>query len=205
MLVGIDFDNTLVCYDGLFHRAAVEQGYLSPDVLSDKQSVRDALRRLGREAQWTELQGYVYGVRIAEAPPFAGVAEFLRQMHEAGVELAIVSHRTRFPYRGPQYDLHGAARDWLHRQRITLPAECGIAEPRVFFEETREAKFLRVASCRCDLFIDDLPEFLGDPLFPPGVGAVLFDPQQAYRGTASFPRFANWQGITEYILRQVAS
>ena len=28
MLIGVDFDNTIVCYDGLFHRVAVEQGLI---------------------------------------------------------------------------------------------------------------------------------------------------------------------------------
>ena len=30
MLVGLDFDNTIVCYDGLFHWLAAERSFVPP-------------------------------------------------------------------------------------------------------------------------------------------------------------------------------
>lgn len=202
MLVGIDFDNTLVCYDGLFHRAAVARGLLSEACPADKQAVRDELRRLGREEAWTELQGEIYGGRIREARPFPGVTEFLRDMSRAGVDVAVISHRTRFPYLGEQYDLHQAARDWLRQWGISGSSEHTIAEARIHFEETREAKFQRIASCRCDVFIDDLPEFLGDAAFPGSVERILFDPQRAHSAEAAFRRFDDWESIAAFVLRK---
>ena len=67
--VGVDFDNTLVCYDSLFVRAAADRGWLADEASADKTAVRDCLRGLGREDDWTELQGEVYGRRILEAAP----------------------------------------------------------------------------------------------------------------------------------------
>ena len=67
MRIGIDFDNTIVCYDEIFHRLAVERGLIGPDAPRGKSMVRDALRRSGREAEWTRLQGEAYGPRIGEA------------------------------------------------------------------------------------------------------------------------------------------
>ena len=32
MRIGVDFDNTLVCYDGVFHRAALERGLIPSDL-----------------------------------------------------------------------------------------------------------------------------------------------------------------------------
>ena len=32
MRIGVDFDNTIVCYDTLFHRLAVEEGLIPPDI-----------------------------------------------------------------------------------------------------------------------------------------------------------------------------
>ena len=30
MRIGIDFDNTIACYDGVFHQAALERGLIPP-------------------------------------------------------------------------------------------------------------------------------------------------------------------------------
>jgi hypothetical protein len=35
------------------------------------------LRALGKEDVWTELQGYVYGARMAEAEAYPGVLDFM--------------------------------------------------------------------------------------------------------------------------------
>ena len=56
MLIGLDFDNTIVCYDRLFHRLAVERELIPPALTLSKQAVRDFLDRVGGTV-WTELQG----------------------------------------------------------------------------------------------------------------------------------------------------
>jgi len=61
MRIGIDFDNTIACYDGVFHAAALERGLIPADIGRDKNSVRDHLNGAGRNDDFTELQGYVYG------------------------------------------------------------------------------------------------------------------------------------------------
>ncbi|MEO8040921.1 MAG: haloacid dehalogenase-like hydrolase, partial [Betaproteobacteria bacterium] len=110
MRIGIDFDNTIVSYDALFHRAAVDKDLVPTDLPPSKLAVREYLRQLGREPDWTELQGYVYGPRMGEAVPFPGAVDFFRWAHEQVLDVTIVSHRTRHPFLGPQYDLHEAAR-----------------------------------------------------------------------------------------------
>ena len=67
MVIGIDFDNTVVCYDEVFHRAARDWGLIPASFPSGKGRVRDYLRERGRDDDWTRLQGHVYGVTIGEA------------------------------------------------------------------------------------------------------------------------------------------
>ena len=55
--LGLDFDNTIVSYDTLFHRVAREMGLISDDVTVSKNAVRDFLRTAGREPEWTAMQG----------------------------------------------------------------------------------------------------------------------------------------------------
>lgn len=66
MRIGIDFDNTTACYDGVFHRIAVAQGLIPATTPTDKTSVRHCLRAQGKDSAFTELQGYVYGPGMRE-------------------------------------------------------------------------------------------------------------------------------------------
>ena len=76
MLIGLDFDNTIVSYDELFHRVALEQRLVPVETPVTKLAVRDWLRQAGREDRWTEMQGYVYGARMDEASAYPGLVEF---------------------------------------------------------------------------------------------------------------------------------
>lgn len=192
MRIGIDFDNTIVSYDALFHRVACEQGLVPTEMPVNKVAVRDHLRDIGQEDRWTEMQGYVYGARMNEAIAYPGVLEFFKNAVSAGYDLAIVSHKTKYPYLGPKYDLHVTARAWVERHLV-----CGINQilppEKVFFEETKEDKLARVASLGCDVFIDDLPEILSAPRFPKAVRPILFDPEGNHQ--SSMQTFASWSEI----------
>ena len=192
MRLGVDFDNTLVCYDQVFHAAARELDLIPPDLPVSKDSVRDYLRRAGREDDWTELQGFVYGPRMADAWPFTGALEFLKRCTMAGVPVWIVSHKTLHPYRGPQYDLHEAARGWLAAHGVHDPAGIALPEEQVYFELTKQEKLARIAALGCTHFIDDLPEFLAEPAFPDGVVRLLFDPNDHHPAETRFVRFGSW-------------
>lgn len=184
MRLGIDFDNTIVCYDALFYDEARDRRLIPADVPRTKTAVRDYLRQVGQEEAWTQLQGFVYGPGIGRAPAFQGLHECLARLRRRGVAVCIISHKTRVPVLGPRCDLHAAARQWLADQRL-LPdphsvhsAESGLGVERVFFEETKEAKLQRIVAEQCTHFVDDLPEFLAERDFPPGVTRILFDPHR---------------------------
>src|SRR5215475_9640601 len=78
--IGIDFDNTIAGYDHLFLTIARERGLLPESFAGSKKSIRDAIRaRPNGELAWTELQGVVYGARMADAEIIAGVTAFLSE------------------------------------------------------------------------------------------------------------------------------
>ncbi len=199
MRIGVDFDNTIVCYDQLFHRIALERGLIPASLPATKGHVRDMLRRMGREEEWTEMQGQVYGKRLHEAEPFAGVLEFFTLCRERGWIAFIISHRTRYPFVGEQYDLHDAAQRWLTSHGFYDPVRIGLSAGQVHFELSKQAKLDRIASVGCDYFIDDLPEFLLEPGFPAGVKRILFDPNGA--AGDELHRATSWRAI-EAVLAQ---
>jgi len=200
MLIGVDFDNTIVCYDGLFHRVAVEQRLIPPEIPASKGQVRDYLRQCGKEDAWTQMQGYVYGDRMKEADPFPGVMEFFTRCVRDGVNVCIVSHKTRYPYLGPKYDLHEAAQGWLKSQGFYDRDRIGLSSDQVFFELTKQEKLERIAKQQCTHFIDDLPEFLGESGFPTGVERILFDPQNHNPTGHPFRYASSWSEIEALIL-----
>ena len=200
MLIGVDFDNTIVCYDRLFHQLALERGSIHAALAADKEAVRNYLRQQDREDEWTELQGQAYGLRITEAFPFPGVREFFRLCRERAIPICVISHKTRLPVRGPQVDLHQAARRWLVHQGFFDPRGIGLPSEQVFLEETKAGKLQRIGDQRCTHFIDDLPEFLQEPAFPPGVERILFDPQERHGATDLFVRVSSWERLSERLL-----
>ncbi len=167
LMIGIDFDNTIICYDEVFNQVALERNLIPAELPHGKNYVRDYLRKLGQEEEWIELQGYVYGTRLSDAHPFDGVKDFFSYCKKKAIKFCIVSHKTLHPYIGHPYDLHKAAYQWLEQEEIN----CSI-----FLELTKESKVERIVSQGCTHFIDDLPEFLCLPGFSKTMSKILFDP-----------------------------
>ena len=200
MLVGLDFDNTIVCYDQLFHRLAREQGLIPETVPVTKGAVRDHLRSIDREPEWTAMQGVGYGPRISDAEPFPGVKDFLAGCKAAGVRVVIVSHKTKHPYLGPKYDLHEAAHTFLTAHGFYETAATGLSPDSVYLELTKQSKLDRIGALGCDVFVDDLPEFLGEPTFPAKPRKILFDPADANTDRADYTRVTAWAQIASLVL-----
>jgi hypothetical protein len=198
MRIGLDFDNTIVSYDSLFHKVAVEKGHVAPEVGKSKLAVRDHLRARGREAVWIEMQGYVYGARMMEAEAFPGAIDFLCHARGGVIEASIVSHKTLYPFAGPSYDLHKAARGWIaaHLVKDDMPL---LPLERVFFELTKDKKLARIATSGFDIFVDDLPEILTHPAFPQRTLPVLFDPTGQELLPPRVLRVTSWKALHELV------
>jgi hypothetical protein len=177
MHIGIDFDNTIVNYDPIFHLLAREKALIPNNLPIDRLAVRDYLRNIDNEPAWTAMQGEVYGARMLEATAHPHVIDWMHRMKEVGHAISIVSHKTKHPYLGPAYDLHKAARAWIRQylNKNNLPL---FTDNQIFFELTKEEKISRIKEINCDLFIDDLPEILLSPQFPHQIKRVLFDPKK---------------------------
>jgi hypothetical protein len=196
--IGVDFDNTLVSYDALFHRVALERNLIPPELPQTKLSVRDYLRRAGNEDTWTEIQGYVYGARMDDAVAYSGAIGFLAWAQAEHRDLVIVSYRTRRPFLGHPYDLHEAARNWVSKFLTDRPQPL-IRGADVYFELTKKEKLARISALKLDVFIDDLPEILLADEFPRRTARVLFDPDGAYPANDRLPAFTSWDQIKRHV------
>ncbi len=192
MKIGVDFDNTIVCYDHIFHTIAVEKGIIPPSVEPIKEEVRNYLRKAGKEELWTELQGYVYGPAITRAPAFEGVKDFFVMCKKNNIRAVIISHKTKEPFLGPKYDLHKHALEWIEKNCF-FGSEIGLTRDDVFLELTKEEKAKRIEKENCTHFIDDLPEFLSENYFPNKVSKILFDPNNKYSSDGKLIQLSSWK------------
>ena len=198
MRIGLDFDNTIACYDGVFFKAARDRGLVPADIGSSKNEVRDYLNGHGDKDAFTELQGYVYGTRMDLAKPYDGVQAFVELAIESQHKVFIVSHKSRYPILGSRHDLHLAARAFLSEHGLTGAGRIALED--VFFEATKEDKIARAALLEVEVFIDDLPEILSMPGLPGSVRRYLFDPHAKLDLPASCTRVKNWQEAARLIL-----
>jgi len=203
MHIGLDFDNTIVSYDALFHTVALEGGWITAEVPVSKVSVRDHLRSIGKETLWTEMQGYVYGARMDEAVAYPGVLDCLHWTRAQGIVVSIVSHKTRHPFLGEQFDLHLAAKRWI--ELYLKDAKGPMVKPgQVYFEVTKESKVKRIAEIGCTVYVDDLPEILQADGFPQSTYKILFDPD-VHHLNQGLPRSSNWGEVQQKFESQWAT
>lgn len=166
--IGIDFDNTIVNYHGVFYRTAVALGWLPAEVGQAKSAVKQYFLDQNNEPKWTELQGIVYGRAIADAKPYEGALKVIADWHQAGHQLFLVSHKTQYPVIGDKLDFHQAARQWLEAQGLTQYFQ------QLHFCPEKTLKIATAAELQLDAFIDDLSNVLLHLDFPADTQKILF-------------------------------
>lgn len=172
--LGIDFDNTLITYDSIFRKVAIEKNLIPSDFPEDKKLIRNFLRKKEKEDLFTLLQGEVYGARVSEAKKSRGMFDVLKKANKTNINLFIVSHKTKTPYLGPKYDLHNAAKSWLEKNLFFEKKGINMSRENVYFEVTKQKKIERIKSIGCTHFIDDLPEILD--LIDSNIKKILYSP-----------------------------
>ena len=187
--IGLDLDNTIIIYDKLFKKLAVEKNLVPNNIKPLKTNIRNFLKEKGQENEFTILQSIVYGERISEAELAQGIQDFLKEKSKK-FEFFIISHKTKYPIKGEKYNLREAARSFLREKKIIGLKNFQIKEDNLYFENTIDDKLKRIEMIGCNYFIDDLPKILQ------GVNSriikILYDPNKIYDSENRFLKFSNW-------------
>ncbi len=201
MLIGLDFDNTLISYGHLFRELAVEQGLVPTDFPEDKGAVRAHIWDIYDDIQWQKLQAAVYGPCIDRGHFMTGAADFMRLCRDRGVELRIVSHKTQYAAIDPGgCDLRKAALGWMEGQLFFESVEnngFGFSRDHVFFASRREEKIARINELGCAFFVDDLTEVLTHPDLDASVERILYQDQPGAHDCCTLA--GPWSVITEHV------
>ena len=194
MRIGIDLDNTIVCYDHIFYKEAAKYG-LIPEFLSpQKNLIRQYVKENSGEEKWIFLQSIVYGQRADDARPYPGAVEFISQTVK-NFDIHIISHKTNSTIHNTTLDMVKSAKLWLDRHQITniLPMQA------IHFENTRRNKVLKIKKVKCDVFIDDLLDIFLHHNFPDKTQKILFDPSKFYRSNSNINTVSSWAQINNLI------
>lgn len=185
--IGIDFDNTLADYHGVFAAVGREEGLLPEDFRGGKGEVKAFLE----ERDWMRLQGRVYGAHMGKARFFPGALDFLHKARGLGAEVRVVSHKTVHGHFDPdRVDLRRAAVAWMDRSGVFAADGAALARDHVLFEATREEKVARIADLNLTHFVDDLEPVLRHARFPTGVVRILFGAERCAAGLVACPDWA---------------
>lgn len=203
LVIGLDFDNTLVSYDDVMYQTAVELGLITDNTaVRNKEHVRDYIRQLpDGEIKWQKLQAEVYGKRMDKAQLIDGVSNFLLACKGNNVKTFIVSHKTKHAAQDTEgINLQAVARQWMKDNKFFDADGFALLNEHVFFEDTRSAKVARIQALGCTHFVDDLPEVFIEQGFPQSTMKILFTPGS--HGTDAINginMFRSWDNIHHYL------
>ena len=111
--IGIDFDNTIVNYDKVFHFLAKKKYELSSQYITKKE-IRKKIINLKGEKSWMAMQGQAYGKHMFKAEISLGFKNFLHRAILNEAEIFIVSHKTEFGhYDKSKTNLRKKSYEWI--------------------------------------------------------------------------------------------
>jgi len=173
--IGLDFDNTIVSYADAFRRICEDKASIPKEVKRSRSGVKDYLLSSNQEDKWTLLQGELYGPGMRYATPFDGCIEAIKALEERN-KVYIVSHRSKKPYGGQDYELHNYAREWI-KNHLSGSRLANEMKEYVSFHEALEQKVEAIRMLKLDIFVDDLEKVLLHPSFPENTERILFSQQ----------------------------
>ncbi len=191
MNIGIDFDNTIACYDKAFYKIGIKYGLLNENFHSfSKEDIKKFLYQQDSTGfLWEKLQGIIYGKEIKHATVFKGFKSFIKQAPPE-FNFFIISHKTIYAHHDDKKTLlREAATHWLERKRLFN--EGLIKRKNIFFASNLEEKILLINNLKIDIFIDDLTTVLLHPLLEAKIRKILF------RGEPDFllEQYNSWEQI----------
>ena len=192
MRIGIDFDNTIANYDGVFWRIAVKYELIKKDWHGNKELLRKKIIKDKNEEAWKKLQGLVYGkyMHLAELSP--GFTNFLLKSRLLGTKIFIVSHKTEYGhYDINKVPLRQVASKWIIKKKISL-------FDKIYFEDTIDNKIRRINKLKLDYFIDDLELILKNKKFSDKTKKILFNINEKKK-LKNINHFDRWSNIRKSI------
>ena len=185
--IAVDLDNTIAIYDSAILAVCDQLKLNIPPIYMTKPTISAYLKSNGNNDIWTDIQGLIYGPYMKKAVISKGFERFAAFASKMGYKLIIVSHKTKLPASGAEYNLRKSAKEWLDTNLPNVFAQ-------IYFEDSIESKVARVRSINPVLFIDDLKDILQKCNL--GVyRSILINEAEKTTSSNFFQSFSTWDEI----------
>ena len=120
MIIGVDLDNTIICYDQLFKKVAYSLHLLPKSFYGDKNKIRDfIISKKNGVNNWKKIQGLVYGKYMKNAKLMNNFLNFLLLCEQKNHKLFIVSHKTKYGHFDKEkIELRKESLKWIKRNIV---------------------------------------------------------------------------------------
>ena len=201
MIIGLDFDNTIVDYSNVLSEIAYKLGYLASPSPLPKENIKSIVFKLPEgEVKWSLLQAEVYSEGIVNAKIMKGFHRFINLCRSYNISVSIVSHKTIYnKYDSKRRNLRKSAMNWMKDNNFFDHNGLGFDNNQIYFEDTPLAKIKRIKQLKCTHFVDDLETILLHPNFPSNVVKVLLCADEYYDNVGLLNVYRNWNEITNHI------
>ena len=194
LTIGVDFDNTLVCYDKSV-LALAKRNFSVSERFKSKSEVKSYITDFYGNFAWTKFQGELYGPGMEYAEPYENAVDTISELSSLGVKILILSHRSKHPYAGKKYDLHKYAKNWITKN-LKFENQNTVKETSAFFFEDKAEKIQAIKDNACDFFLDDLIEIISSKDFPSETTGILFDPEKKNKWSHCI---SNWKQLKKIV------
>lgn len=171
LYVGIDLDNTVLSYDKLLRKLAIEMDYADQACPKRPKDIRLALRTYANneiegEKRWQKLQDMVYNTRIddAEIDPYFKAA--VAAIRDLGGTVALITQKEENLELPPSQQLRDKVMETLRKRKFFEHEGYDLKEENVHFCRTFGEKIAKIRELRLETYIDDRAEIFEHPLFP---------------------------------------
>jgi hypothetical protein len=159
LVLGVDFDNTIISYDKVFYSIALKEKLVKKKVKKKKTIIKQEIIKHSNEDEWTRIQGLAYGKYILKAKQYPNALIILKNL-SLKYKLYLISHKTKKPFIGKNYNLRKKAIMWLIKNNFTNSSKSPFNSKDIFFENTVKKKIERIKKLKCNIYIDDLKVIL---------------------------------------------
>lgn len=172
--IGLDLDNTIVDYRNVYKTLAKKFDVPTSGVIN-KNIIKNYIITEFGEAQWTKLQGEIYGPLMELASLSVGFEKFIiNTLNKKSTKISIISHRSQTPDSGANYNLHEFAQDWIKKNL----SQSILSKVDIYFLETIERKIDKINTSKVNYFVDDLEKILTHPNLNKEIKKIFFTPEK---------------------------
>jgi len=192
--IGLDLDNTIIDYDKIFYKEALRRKLIPKTIDKNRIKIREYIKKKSL-IEWQKLQSNIYSINLHNAVVRNGFISFINNLGNNGYNFCVISHKTKYPYKGKKINLHNLSKNWIDANINKKLNKSGVKIKKIFFETTEKKKIKKIVSEKCDYFIDDLPSVLN--LLPKNIKKILIDPKKNYNNKTDLLILRGWKSISK--------